>query len=299
MGLEIKILDLGDIELESSFLVLGHDCGVPLMVPVFGFLILGGETPVVVDTGFSHPEIMGNLGMKGFYHGDQGMDKQLAKHGIRKSDVGFILHTHLHIDHAGKDSEFPMDTVVVINRRELEFSVSGLMGEQYPADYIKHLVDRLHTPGALRLLDLELAGPEEIIPGVRCEAAGGHTEGSMNVLVDTAEGTACICGDVIYDVANQLIHPFWQTMYMDPAPTGNHATLKRQEKAAIKKVLQNTFALPVHDYPARIEAGRVVARLKNAVPGPEEPVTMKTPSETGEIVGVPELPHDVLIPTGV
>src|SRR5438105_11452145 len=105
--------------------------------------------------------------MKCTYRVEQGLDKQLAKHGLTKADVGLILHTHLHIDHAGQDSEFPMDTVVVINRRELEFSVSGLMGEQYPADYIKHLVDRLHTPGALRLLDLELAGPEEIIPGVR------------------------------------------------------------------------------------------------------------------------------------
>ena len=27
MPLEIKILDYGDIELESSFLVLGRDCG--------------------------------------------------------------------------------------------------------------------------------------------------------------------------------------------------------------------------------------------------------------------------------
>src|SRR5438445_766303 len=79
------------------------------------------------------------------------------------------------------------------------------MGEQYPAEYIKHLVDRLHMPGALRLLDLELSGPEEIIPGVRCEVAGAHTEGSMNVLVETAEGTACICGDVIYDIQNQIV----------------------------------------------------------------------------------------------
>jgi hypothetical protein len=54
-------------------------------------------------------------------------------------------------------------TTVVINRRELEFSVSGLMGEQYPAPYIKHLVDRLHHPGALRLLDLEVVESEEII----------------------------------------------------------------------------------------------------------------------------------------
>jgi hypothetical protein len=121
----------------------------------------------------------------------------------------------------------------------------------------------------------------------------------MNVIVDTAGGPACICGDVIYDIQNQIVEPIYQILEFEPQPTVNHATTKRGEKAAVKKVLQNTFALPVHDYPARIEAGRVVARLKNAVPGPEEPVTMKTPSETGEIVGVPELPHDVLIPTGV
>jgi glyoxylase-like metal-dependent hydrolase (beta-lactamase superfamily II) len=268
MGLEIKVLDLGDIELESSFLVLAHDCGVLIEVPVFGFLILGGEDPIVVDTGFSEPKIMGNVGMRGFLKGDQGMDKQLAKHGVKKSDVRWILHTHLHIDHAGKDSEFPMDTTVVINRRELEYSVSGIMGEQYPPGYIKHLVDRLHEPGALRLLDLEIAGPEEIIPGVRCEVAGGHTEGSMNVLVDTDEGTACICGDVIYDVVNQLIDPFLQVMHMDPAMTGNQGTSKRQEKAAMRKAVNSgRFVLPVHDRPAVIEHGHVVGRLFDSVPG--------------------------------
>jgi glyoxylase-like metal-dependent hydrolase (beta-lactamase superfamily II) len=268
MGLEIKILDLGDIELESSFLVLAHDCGLTAEVPTFGHLILGGEVPILVDTGFSRPEIMANLGMSARYKGDQGLDKQLAKHGMTKSDVGFILHTHLHIDHAGKDSEFPMDTVVVVNRRELEFSVSGIMGGQYPPEYVKHLVDRLHTPGALRLLDLEDAGPEEIIAGVRCEAAGGHTEGSMNVLVDTDEGTACICGDVIYDVVNQLIHPFHQSMYMEPAVTGNHAVAKRQEKAAIRNAVNSgRFLFPMHDRPAVIAHGRVVGRLYDSVPG--------------------------------
>ena len=97
------------------------------------------------------------------------MEEQLAKHGLEMKDVRYVLHTHLHIDHAGYDDQFPMDgTTVVINRRELEYSVSGLMGEQYPAPYIKHLVDRLHHPGALRLLDLEVVDYEEIIPGVRC-----------------------------------------------------------------------------------------------------------------------------------
>src|SRR5579864_5676626 len=48
MALEIKILDYGDIELESSFLVLGRDCGRTRRVPTYGFLVLGGTWPVLV-----------------------------------------------------------------------------------------------------------------------------------------------------------------------------------------------------------------------------------------------------------
>src|SRR6266498_1031400 len=285
MALEIKLLSLIDIDIESSFLVLGRNMGVRTRIPTFGFLILGGEEPLLVDTGASHADIMQRLGMTGFITEEMELENQLARYDLAPEDIRWILHTHMHIDHAGQDNRFPISTTVVINRRELEFSVSGLMGEQYPAEYVKHLIDRLHTPGALRLLDLELSGPEEIVPGVRCEAAGGHTEGSMNVLVDTAEGTACICGDVIYDIQNQIVEPIYQTLEFEPQPTGNHATTKREEKGAVKKALQNTFVLPVHDYPARMEAGRVVARLKDAVPGPEEPVEMKLPSETGIVVG--------------
>ena len=67
MALEIKVLDYGDIELESSFLVLGRDCGRTRRVPTYGFLILGGPWPLVIDTGYrilannggdAHQEVM-------------------------------------------------------------------------------------------------------------------------------------------------------------------------------------------------------------------------------------------------
>jgi hypothetical protein len=47
---------------------------------------------------------------------------------------------------------------------------------------------------------------------------------------------------------------------------------KREEKAAIKKALSRDFVLPLHDFPARVEGGKVVARLKHEVPGPKWPV---------------------------
>ena len=51
--------------------------------------------------------------------------------------------------------------------------------------------------------------------------------------------------------------------------TGNHAMSKRAKKGAIRKLLSSSrFLLPVHDRPARIEGGAVVARLGDAVPRP-------------------------------
>ena len=283
MAYEIKMLDLIDIELESSFLVLARNMGIRTRVKTWGYLILGPDTdPIVVDTGASHPEIMERLGMTGIVTKEMTIRRQLGQHGVKISDVRWILHTHHHIDHAGQDAQFAMRQTVITNRRELEYSASGIMGGQYPPEYVKHHIDRLHRPGALRLLDLELSGPDEIAPGIVCEAAGGHTEGSMNILVETAEGTACICGDVIYDIQNQVVDPIYQVLDYEPQSTGNQGTSKRRERAAIKKALNSgTFVLPIHDYPARVEYGRVISRLiGGSVPGPELPVEHQMTNET-------------------
>jgi glyoxylase-like metal-dependent hydrolase (beta-lactamase superfamily II) len=284
MDYGIKLLDLIDIDLESSFLVLARNMGIKTRAKTWGFLLLGGNDPILVDTGARDAEIIGRLGMTGFITEEQRLENQLAEHDVAMDDVRFILHTHHHIDHAGQDERFPNATVIT-NRRELEFSASGLMGGQYPPEYVKHHIDRLHTPGALRLLDLELSGPQEVFPGIVCESAGGHTEGSMNVLVETAEGTACICGDVIYDIQNQVVEPWHQVLDYEPQTTGNHSMTKRQEKGAIKKALSSgTFVLPVHDFPARVHGGRVTARLGRSVPGRETPVEHRTLGETRAIV---------------
>jgi glyoxylase-like metal-dependent hydrolase (beta-lactamase superfamily II) len=272
MAYEIKLLDLVDIELDSSFLVLGRDMGTRVIGKTWGCLLLGGDDPILVDTGAMNAEILGRLGMVATITEEQRLENQLAEHGLTVDDVRWIVHTHHHIDHAGQDARFERATVVT-NRQELEFSASGIMGAQYPPEYVKHHIDRLHTPGALRLLDLEDSGPVEIFPGIVCESAGGHTEGSMNVLVETAEGVACLCGDVLYHLQDQVVDPFHEIQDAEPRTTGNHAMTKRQEKGAIKKALNSgSFVVPIHDYPGRVQGGRVVARLGRSIPGPETAV---------------------------
>ena len=137
MAYEIKMLDLIDIELESSFLVLARNMGIRTRVKTWGYLILGPDTePILVDTGASHPEIMETLGMTGIVTKEMTLRRQLSRHGVKINDVRWILHTHHHIDHAGQDSQFSMRQTVVTNRRELEYSASGIQGGQYPAEYV-------------------------------------------------------------------------------------------------------------------------------------------------------------------
>lgn len=265
MTLEVRVLDLGAVEIESSFLVYRRAPGESVLVPVFGFLILGGDHPIIVDTGFRSTEIMKRVGMVGHQSPEQQIESQLGRFDVALKDVRYILHTHLHIDHCGKNDLFPMSTTVVVNRREMEFSVSGIGGYQ-PED-IKHLVDRIHTQNALRFLDLKLTGGEEIVPGIMCYAANAHTEGSMLIAVETAKGQAVISGDVVYDIHDQIVMPFGSVQDREPAHTGHHSTPRRNEKAAIKRLLNmSDILLPAHDRGAAIKNAEVIGRWHGDIP---------------------------------
>jgi glyoxylase-like metal-dependent hydrolase (beta-lactamase superfamily II) len=268
---EIHILYLGEGDAPGSFLVKGMNTG-PRRVPSLAFLVLGNPLgPILVDTGFRSPEIMGRVGADAIVAEGQGLEAQLALHGLELGDVAMIVHTHAHIDHAGRDDAFPMSTPVVLNRRELEVAAVG--GVIYPAEDVKHLIDRLHTPGALKLLDLAESGPVHIAPGIRCELAGGHTDGSINVLIETSDGVATLCGDLVYRVQEQIVKPWAETLLDEPAVSGNSAAGLVQEKAAIKRALESgDWLLSSHDQPAKVEYGRVVGRVRGAVvPGPVTP----------------------------
>ena len=268
MPLEIHLLDLGDIEAERSYVVLGREPGQTVRVPTFGHLVLGGEQPVLIDTGYRRADMLDRLGMIGHRSAQQELDVQLAGHGLETGDIGIVLNTHLHLDHCGQNDRFLASTMVVVNRRELEFAASGVEGAIYAPEDVKHMIDRLHTRNALRLLDLELTGPEEILPGITCVPAGAHTEGSMMVMVQTEGGVACICGDIVYDVQDQVAQPLGVTAAHEPAPISNSPLSRRHELAAIKRALGSCrFLLPMHDRPAVIENRTVVGRLSDRVPG--------------------------------
>lgn len=253
---QIKVMDIGDIGgVDASFLVNKYSPGKPVIAPCYAYLIIG-ETipPIIVDTGIKEDQldIMGRLGMTGTQRPDQKLSYQLAKFGLDFTDIEVILHTHLHIDHAGNDRLFT-NAKIIFPRRELMFSVADLMDAQYPPEYITYLVEQIHVPGKVRLIDY----PMKLFPGILLEPDEGHTWGSMNIKVNTKQGLAVICGDVIYDERlqcqeNEIFpeigkHAAHSAFPFGDRSTGNYWNLWAA-KAGVQKVMAEAdIVLPIHD----------------------------------------------------
>ena len=275
MALKIHPINLGNMQMDSSGLVMFRNPGEHVTIPVLGFLITGGEEPILVDTGSRNAQQYEEYGLTYEVTPQMTLEYHLAQHGLRMKDIRHIVHTHAHIDHVGMTDLFPMATTVGISRRELEFAASGIMGPlMYTAADTKHLIDRLHTRGAIRLFDVDGTFEEEVIPGVAVRLSGGHTPGSISVLVETDEGMANICGDIAYDIHDQLIEPILDQASHEPTITANRAMSTLDEKRALKRALADSkFLLPSHDAPALIKGGKVVWRMLDAISNPQADAT--------------------------
>ncbi|HEV7648614.1 MAG TPA: MBL fold metallo-hydrolase [Actinophytocola sp.] len=280
MTYTIHRLNFGSVFIDESMRLRGVLPGHRIAVPAQGFLLFGAPGPILVDAGYRDPSVLGAGGEIG---PGQGFEEQLAAHDLAPDDLTCVIMTHLHRDHAGHLHRVPMTVPVVVNRGELGDACTGIQGRAYARDDLHHLIDRLYTPGALRFLDLADSGAtEELFPGVTCRLTGGHTPGSIAVVVATTEGEAYLCGDLFYDVAGALrdqprdgfVAGVQPTCLVpdDPALSNNFTTSVLAELRAVKAARRYRFVLPAHDDPGVLEHGRYVGRIAgDVVPGPVTP----------------------------
>lgn len=284
---EIHRLNFGSVRIDASMRVRGVAPGRLIEVPAQGFLVFGQDGPVLVDAGYRDPSV---LGLGGTVAPGQGFAEQLAAHGLEAGDLTCVVMTHLHRDHAGHLDKVPMHVPVVVERSELAGACSGIQGRAYAKDDLHHLIDRLHSPGSLHLLDLGSSGPEEVLPGITCRLSGGHTPGSIGIVVPTTDGEAYLCGDLLYDVEGSLRTPpkdgplaGVQPSFLvpgDPGLTNNFTTSVLQEIGAVKHARRYRFVMPAHDTPGVLDHGRYVGRIDgDVVPGPMTPVGPPTEKE--------------------
>lgn len=185
-------------------------------VPIVAFLL---EHPsaglVLVDTGF-HASVAAaggaerarNLGPVGRVMArgtrmrpEQAVVAQLRELGIDRSDVGTIVMTHLHFDHASALSDFPHATAIVSSPEWAAASRGGTLNGYVAAQFDPRV--------SYRTIDFASAAARPLGPlaatvdlfgdgSLTLVFTPGHTHGHVSLIARLSDREALIGGDAIY-----------------------------------------------------------------------------------------------------
>lgn len=192
--------------------------GAASPVPVPAFLVRHPTAGLIlVDTGL-HPSIASdpeaNLGRLAASFTDwtvrpgEDVASRLRTMGTDPSQVGTVILTHLHLDHASAVSEFPQATFV-ISSAEWEDATSGLLPilKYYRPQQFDHAFDfRTVDYGADSINSFSTFGRSFDLFGdgsVVLLSTPGHSVGHQSVYLKTGAGPVLLAGDAIF-LADQL-----------------------------------------------------------------------------------------------
>ena len=169
-----------------------------LRSPLTMWLIEGGELNVVVDTGCDMSEhapqatrdVLRDNVIWTEHRPEWTVEAQLARFGLRPSDIDVVINTCCHFDHIGNNTKFTNATFFV---QQAEFPY-GINPPPWALYYYKEFSHNLlDVRDRLQLID----GDVKIANGIDVKLLGGHSPGTQVVLVETDIGRVCIPGDLV------------------------------------------------------------------------------------------------------
>lgn len=159
----------------------------------------------------------------------------LARHGLTPGDVTDVLLTHSHWDHSVNWVMFPKARIV-IGAGELAWSLTEPWGTTPVPELYMIELDR-------SLKAVRVAAGDEVLPGVTCHEAPGHTPGHLVFVLSGADRDLILTGDAAKNRAEIL--SLEADMTYDPA-------VSRRSMEAIWTLWRaraGTILVPGHDIP--------------------------------------------------
>jgi N-acyl homoserine lactone hydrolase len=192
---------------------LGVGGGESVDVPYVAFLVQHPTAGnVLIDTGF-HPsgavdpkQNLGRLNARAFgprMESSDAVPAQLRSLGVEPSEVGTVIMTHLHADHASGISEFPA-ALFLVSQQEWDeaTTVSRPATHGYVRRQFDHAFDyRTIDFGGDGIDSFATFGRAADVFGdgsVRLAFTPGHTLGHMSVILRLRDREALVAGDAIY-----------------------------------------------------------------------------------------------------
>jgi glyoxylase-like metal-dependent hydrolase (beta-lactamase superfamily II) len=185
------------------------------LLPIVAFLVEHpGAGPFLVDTGF-HPSVatnpkenigrlmarFGNIQMRP----DQAISAQLRARGMDPRELGLVVMTHLHFDHASAVSEFTGARFVLAKGEWAAIHARDAAMNGYVRKHVAHAVDFAEIDYDAPAIDsystfarsFDLFGDGS----VRLVFTPGHTLGHQSLVLRLRDREVLVTGDAIYFLA--------------------------------------------------------------------------------------------------
>lgn len=187
---------------QNFMLADAHDGPMPM--DYFVWVIRGAGRCCLVDTGFNRQAAAAR--QREFLRCPIA---GLAALGIAPEQVGDVILTHLHYDHAGNVDLLPR-TRIHLQHAELQYAVSHhmqfhMLRHAYAVNDVTRIVEGLYGDRVMFY-----HGDAAYAPGIELLHVGGHTQGLQAVRVHTARGWIVLASDAshFYDnVCNEAPFP--------------------------------------------------------------------------------------------
>jgi glyoxylase-like metal-dependent hydrolase (beta-lactamase superfamily II) len=188
---ELRYIKTGTVPSRGDLLLQGGDPSEVRAGPVYVFYIKTAKEVVLIDTSF-HMDDAKILGVEKDVTRklpDEDPLYALKQVGVEPEDVTHLILTHAHFDHVGYLDAFP-NAKVFAHQKELAW-IAGL--PVWSIGYGSFSIEKIERVRAqMTVIYGERA---QILPGIEVVYAGGHSAGSMAVVVNTKKGRVCLCGD--------------------------------------------------------------------------------------------------------
>lgn len=199
---------------------------------------------ILVDNGMGNKQDAKFFGHY-YLHGDDTLERSLAKHGFSKNDVTDVFLTHLHFDHCGGSIERSGDQLVPAfknamywsNERHWKWATTP--NDREKASFLKENILPIQQSGQLRFIDVAEQGTTsatQILEGLEVYFAFGHTDAMMLPMIKYKEKTIAYMADLLPAVAH-LPLPYVMAYDMFPLTTLHEKRSFLNEAAAKDYIL--------------------------------------------------------------
>lgn len=240
LGLELGLYasaDKSEVEqlLDQAFLPKKE---IPTAVNTY--LVNTGERLVLIDAGAP----------AGFAPTLGKLPANLRAAGIEPSAVDVVLLTHLHADHVGALTSgggmaFP-NAELVVAEPEYTFWMDESALARAPAE-MKPFFETAQAavkPYASANRVRRVSASAEVVPGIRAEAAPGHTPGHTMFRITSGSDALLVWGDIVHTPALQFARPEWAIGF-DTDQAGAIETRRRVfDQAAADRTLVAGMHIP-------------------------------------------------------